>query len=83
MKRRHIKHYLIESPVIAGKEGDEVKYPVSYNYNGGIIINGKWYDGYIVGQPLVPKGLELQSIGVGLMLNAMPPLATAVLVRKK
>lgn len=83
MKRRHIKHYLIKSPVIKGKEGDEVKYPVSYNYNGGIVIENRWYDGFIVGQPLLPKGLELQSIGVGLQLNATPPLATAILVRKK
>jgi hypothetical protein len=81
MKKRFIKQFLVESPSIKGKDGDIVTYPVSYKYNGGIIINKKWYDGYIVGQPLVPKGFKLVSIGVGLNLNNQPPLATARLVK--
>ena len=56
-----------------------VTYPVSYRYNGGIIIDGKWYEGYTVPRPKVPKGFELVSIGCGLQLNAHPPYATSYL----
>lgn len=57
----------------------EVTYPVSYRYNGGIIVDGKWYKGYDVPKPDVPEGYELIDIGVGLQLNAKPPYATKVL----
>ena len=57
----------------------EITYPVSYEYNGGIIIDGKWYKGYDVPKPDVPVGYELVDIGVGLQLNARPPYATMVL----
>lgn len=57
----------------------EVTYPVSYRYNGGIIVEGEWYEGHEVPKPDVPEGWELVNIGVGLQLNARPPYATMVL----
>lgn len=59
-----------------------VTYPVSYEYNGGTIIDGEWYDGYEVPRPDVPEGFELVGIGCGLQLNAHPPYATAYLEPK-
>ncbi len=56
-----------------------VTYPVSYRYNGGIIVDGKWYEGFKVVKPKVPKGYKLTSIFCGLQLNARPPYATAYL----
>ena len=56
-----------------------VTYPVSIRYNGGIIIKGKWYDGFKVPPPIIPKGFELVGIGVGLEMNCQPPLATEYL----
>jgi len=56
-----------------------VTYPVSYRYNGGIIIDKKHYQGYKVAKPKVPKGFKLVGIGCGLQLNATPPYATAYL----
>mgnify|MGYP001609667437 CR=1 FL=1 len=56
-----------------------VTYPVSYRYNGGIIIKGKWYDGFKVPPPIIPEGFELVGIGVGLEMNCHPPLATVYL----
>lgn len=56
-----------------------VTYPVSYRYNGGIVINGKWYEGFEVVKPKVPKGFKLYNIGCGLQLNARPPYATSYL----
>ena len=74
----------------------EVTFPVSIEYNGGIILTpdgkmdincrntkSKWYNGFKVPKPLVPKGYELISIGVGLNLNSYPPYATNVLRKKK
>ena len=52
-----------------------VTFPVSYRYNGGIVIGNKWYEGFEVPRPKVPKGFELYSIGVGLQLNAQPHYA--------
>lgn len=60
-------------------QGGEVNYPVSYRYNGGIVINGKWYKGFKVPAPIVPDGHKLVNIGVGLQLNAKPPYATSYL----
>lgn len=56
-----------------------VKYPVSYTYNGGCIIKGKWYKGVKVPNPKVPKGFKLVGIGIGSQLNAFPPYATMYL----
>ena len=56
-----------------------VTYPVSYTYNGGIIVDGKHRLGFSVPPPKVPKGFEIVSIGVGLQLNATPPFATVYL----
>jgi len=56
-----------------------VTYPTSYRYNGGIVIDGKWYQGYKVVSPKVPKGFELVGIACGLQLNARPPYATRYL----
>lgn len=74
----------IASPVIQvpKRDGMEVKYPVSYKYNGGIVIDGKWYDGFKVGKPIVPEGFKLMGIGCGLQFNSIPPEATARLVRE-
>lgn len=58
----------------------EVTYAVSYDYNGGTVIDGKWYVGYEVDPPIVPKGYVLKSLGVGLECNCRPPRATAVLM---
>jgi hypothetical protein len=57
----------------------EVTFPVSYRYNGGTIINNKWYSGYEVPSPKIPVGYKLVSLGVGLQLNAAPPYATMLL----
>lgn len=54
-----------------------VTYSVSYRYNGGITIGNKWYEGYKVPPPKVPKGFKLTGIACGLQLNARPPYATA------
>ena len=61
----------------------EVMFATSCTYNGGIVIDGEWYDGYDVPPPLINPGYELIGIGVGLQLNARPPLATQVLRRMK
>lgn len=63
------------------KDGSyEVTYPVSYRYNGGIIIGDNWYKGYHVPKPDIPEGFELVNIGVGLQLNARPPYATMLVM---
>lgn len=65
-----------------------VTFPVSYEYNGGIVLDkdgcmtfdeGTWYKGYKVPSPKVPKGFKLRSIACGLQLNAHPPYATMYL----
>lgn len=73
----------------------EVTYPVSYRYNGGIILTpdgvmdiacrhpkSKWYAGFKVPPPVIPEGYELKSLGCGLQLNARPPFATNLLCKK-
>jgi hypothetical protein len=60
----------------------EVSFPVSCDYNGGIVINDKWYEGIIVPEPEVPNEHELQSIYVGLNHNTIPPTKTMLLVKK-
>lgn len=80
MNKRFFK---VKAPVIKGKEGKLVTYPVSYEYNGGIVINNEWYNGYEVEAPIVPDGLCLQSIGCGLQMNCQPPFATSRLVKKE
>ncbi len=60
-----------------------VVYPVSYTYNGGIIVDGDWYEGFEVDPPIVPEGFELVDIGVGLDMNNKPPLATNYLRPKE
>lgn len=60
-------------------DGCLVTYPVSYDYNGGIVIDGEHYDGVEVPAPMIPVGYELKGIGVGLQLNAHPPYATSYL----
>lgn len=75
------EYFEVESPVLSKREG-KVMFPVSYTYNGGTIINGKWYKGYKVGKPIVPDGYELISMAILLQLNASPPLATMYLRKK-
>jgi hypothetical protein len=60
-------------------DGRLVRFPVSYRYNGGVTIDDEWYPGVEVPAPIVPEGYELVGIGVGLQLNARPPLATYLL----
>lgn len=84
-----MKMFKCEKPVIKinqskFKKGKsfEVSFPVSYKYNGGIVIDGKHYDGYEVPNPDLPEGWELLSIGVGLQMT-YPPYCTKVLTPKK
>ncbi len=63
-------------------DGVLVTFPCSYRYNGGVVWKGKWYEGFSVPNPFVPKGYELVSIACGTDLNARPPQAT-MLLRKK
>jgi hypothetical protein len=56
-----------------------VHYGTSISYNGGTVIDGKWYAGYEVPDPIVPPGYELVSIGCGLEMNCHPPQATRIL----
>lgn len=58
-----------------------VVYPVSYRYNGGIVIDDTWYEGFEVVKPVIPEGLKLQGIGIGLQLNARPPYATSLITK--
>jgi hypothetical protein len=53
-----------------------VRFPVSYRYNGGVVVGNKWYEGFDVPWPNVPRGFELVDISISLQLNAQPPLAT-------
>ena len=57
-----------------------VTYAAGISYNGGTVINGEWFAGYEVPPPIIPAGYKLVHIGVGLNLNAAPPMATALLV---
>ena len=43
----------------------------------------KWYAGFEVPKPKIPKGCHLESLGVGLQLNATPPFATMLLIKDK
>jgi len=61
----------------------QVKYSVSYAYNGGTVIDGKWYAGYRVGKPIIDSDCELVDIAVGLQFNCHPPYATMLLRRRK
>lgn len=72
------KFIYVDSPKLPRREG-KVTFPVSYDYNGGIIVNGKWFKGYKVGNPIIPSGYKLVTLGIGLQLNARPPLATMFL----
>lgn len=56
-----------------------VTYPVSIRYNGGMVEDDKWYEGYKVPKPKVPEGFKLVGIGCGLQLNCHPPYTTAYL----
>lgn len=58
----------------------QVRFPVSCSYNGGTVVDGKWYAGYMVPEPIVPSGFKLVGLGVGLELNAHPPHCTMLLV---
>jgi len=60
----------------------QVTYAISYNYNGGIVVDDKWYAGYDVPPPIVPAGFELKGMGVGADFNSRPPRATALLIPK-
>jgi hypothetical protein len=64
-------------------ESCTVIYPISQRYNGGIIINNEWYEGFKVPPPIVPDGYKLVNIGIGDQLNATPPHATMYLKREE
>lgn len=57
------------------KPGKRIKVdlPISVSYNGGTVIDGKWYAGYEVPKPIVPDGYELVSSYSGAQYNAHPP----------
>jgi len=63
-------------------DGYLVTYPVSCRYNGGIVIDDKHYEGFTVPAPKIPKGYYTMGIGCGLQLNARPPYATSLILRK-
>ncbi len=74
--------FLCEAPDLTKKKvPSTVKFPVSITYNGGTVIDGKWYSGYEVPEPILPPGTELVGMGMGLELNAHPPRIVAVLER--
>lgn len=58
----------------------EVRYAVSYTYNGGTVVDGKWYQGYIVPPPILREGTKLEPVTCGLDLNSHPPRKVARLV---
>lgn len=65
----------------AGKHDVPVSIPVSYAYNGGVLVHGCVFAGYEVEPPILPEGCELVDMAVGLNLNVAPPKATKVLRR--
>jgi len=72
----------VEQPDLRRYNGEcEVTFPVSYTYNGGIIIDGKWYKGFRVPYPKLREGFTLKTLGVGLDLNQKPPRATMLLTK--
>lgn len=68
------------APVLPAREG-KVSYPVSYAYNGGTIIAGKFYAGYEIPPPVIPAGFKVVELYMALQHNAHPPLKTVKLVR--
>lgn len=60
-------------------KGKLVTFSVSQVYNGGITIDGEWYNGVSVPPPKIPKGYKLIGIGIGYQLNCVPPYATQLL----
>jgi len=76
------KYFRVKRPDLSKQRRGEVTYPVSYRYNGGIIVNGQWVQGFKVAPPKLPKGMKLQNIGVGLRLMSKPPYATSLLVEE-
>jgi hypothetical protein len=60
-----------------------VKVPVSYTYNGGVLVDGAWYAGFDVGPPVVPATHELVDMACGLDLNHRPPCAAMILRPKR
>jgi len=79
--------YKVKGDDLRGKESADndvlVKIHHSINYNGGTVVDGKWYAGYEVDRPIVPKGYELFSIGEGSQLNAHPPYTMMILRKVK
>ena len=69
-----------DKSLAAKGKAHRVIYPVSYRYNGGIIIGNKWHEGFKIPRPKIPKGWELHNLGCGLQLNSRPPYATNVLM---
>lgn len=69
-------------PPNLNKERQEVVFPVSYRYNGGIVVNGTWCRGFKVPPPIVPEGFRLVEVWCGFEMNAYPPYATKLLVRE-
>lgn len=63
-------------------DGCLVTFPVSYDYNGGIVIDDEWFSGVEVPEPHVPEGYTMKGIGIGLQLNAVPPEATMYLEKQ-
>jgi len=79
--------YEMPAPVISALTGrrrrKEISYPVSYRYNGGVIIDGELYAGYKVPPPIVPAGHTLTNRQCGLQLNAEPPHAMSTLTKNR
>ena len=71
------------APDLRGHSEGIVFIPRSYIYNGGVEIDGDWYPGVKVPEPILSPGFELIGFGIGLQLNARPPFATMKLSRKR
>ena len=88
--RKHGKNFMafkkVERPILTigekWSDGYLVTYPVSYRYNGGIVIGDKLYEGFTVPAPKIPEGYYIEGIGCGFQLNARPPYATVFIGRK-
>jgi hypothetical protein len=70
-------------PLYYGENSRQISFPVSYTYNGGIVIGDKWYKGFHVPAPIIPSDCELNTLGIGLCLMSQPPMCTVLLKRKR
>jgi len=73
------EYLLMDKPTLKPDSDGRVTFPVSYTYNGGVIVGGEWYKGIKVPLPDVPVGYKLVELTIGYNLNSVPPLKTMLL----